>query len=75
MKRHREEVDACPATLESHGTAKERLFFRRKNGPLFRDPFFNAWSGKRNSHLASDILKPKGFVLFLKQEWIYFQGV
>jgi hypothetical protein len=40
-----------------------------KNGPPFRDPFFNAWSGKRDSHLASDTLKSKGFLLFLKQEW------
>lgn len=49
--------------------SKKDFSLDEKNGPLFRDPFFNAWSGKRDSHLASDPLKSKGFLLFLLQEW------
>jgi hypothetical protein len=49
------------------GKAKD-FSLDEKNGPLFRDPFFNAWSGKRDSHLVSDPLKSKGFLFLPKQE-------
>ena len=35
----------------SGGTRQRKTFlWTKKNGPLFRDPFFNAWSGKRDSN-------------------------
>jgi hypothetical protein len=34
-----------------------------KNATLLSGVFVNAWSGKRDSHLASDPLKSKGFVI------------
>jgi hypothetical protein len=35
-------------------------------------PWNNNWSGKRDSHLASDPLKSKGFLTFPQQEWTHF---
>ncbi|RON35780.1 hypothetical protein BK661_05335 [Pseudomonas frederiksbergensis] len=59
--------------MERREKPKKDFSLDKKNGPLFRDPFFNAWSGKRNSHLASDILKPKELLLFLKQNGFVFK--
>ena len=42
---------------EAQQKSKKDFSLDEKNGPLFRDPFFNAWSGKRDSHLVSDPLK------------------
>jgi len=62
------------------GKSQRKTFlWTKKNGPLFRDPFFNTWSGKRDSHLASAPLKYKGFFFLPKQEstqfWTYFRSI
>jgi hypothetical protein len=51
---------------------KKDFSLDQKNGPLFRGPFFNIWSGKRDSHLAPYPLKSIGFLISPKREWTYF---
>jgi hypothetical protein len=56
------------------GKSQRKTFlWTKKNGPLFRGPFFNILSGKRDSHLASDPLKSKGFLFLPKQEKTQFR--
>jgi hypothetical protein len=74
---------ALAATTVLSGETRQRrkkdFSLDEKNGPLFRDPFFNAWSGKRDSYLASNQLKSKVFLFFPEQEktqfWTCFLGV
>ncbi|VVO27180.1 hypothetical protein PS691_04649 [Pseudomonas fluorescens] len=78
-KREAVALPQCCVFSRTAGRAKERLFFGQKKMDLLRGPFFNIWSGKRDSHLASNQLKSKGFTFSLKQEktqfWTCFQGV